>query len=81
MWGEWGESIIEKLAAGESLKQLIEEHPRLSDREIHAAVAFASAALRADAVYPVARRNRWNSRVTECVDRIMLDYAYRAICC
>jgi len=52
------ESILEKLAAGESIKQIMEEHPRLSDEKIRAALAFASAALRADVVYPVARRNR-----------------------
>nr|QNO45810.1 hypothetical protein OLDMCBNC_00016 [Methanosarcinales archaeon ANME-2c ERB4] len=52
------ESILEKLAAGESIKQITEEHPRLSDEKIRAALAFASAVLRADVVYPVARRNR-----------------------
>ena len=50
------ESILEKLAAGESIKQIIEEHPRLSEERIRAALAFASAALRADVVYPIARR-------------------------
>ena len=42
------ESILEKLAAGEGIKQIIEEHPRLSEEKIRAALAFASAALRAD---------------------------------
>ena len=50
------ESILEKLAAGESVKQLIEEHPSLSEEKIRAALAFASDALRADVVYPTARR-------------------------
>ncbi len=50
------ESILEKLAAGESVKQLIEEHPRLSEEKIRAALAFASGALRTDVVYPTARR-------------------------
>ncbi|MEA1895683.1 MAG: DUF433 domain-containing protein [Euryarchaeota archaeon] len=49
------ESILEKLSAGESIKQIIEDHPRLSEEKIHAALAFASAALRADVVYPIAR--------------------------
>ena len=50
------ELILEKLAAGEGIKQLIEEHPSLSEEKIRAALAFASAALRADVVYPTARR-------------------------
>ena len=48
------ESILEKLAAGEGIKQIIEEHPRLSEEKIRAALAFASAALQADVVYPIA---------------------------
>ena len=48
------ELILEKLAAGESIKQIIEEHPRLSEEKIHAALAFASDALRADVVCPIA---------------------------
>lgn len=47
------ERIREKLAAGESFAQLIEEHPRLTEEAIRAALAFASEALRADVVYPV----------------------------
>jgi len=47
------ESILEKLAAGEGIKQIMEEHPRLSEEKIRAALAFASAALRADVVYPM----------------------------
>ena len=50
------ESVLEKLAAGESIKQVIEEHPRLSEEKIRAALAFASDALRADVVYPTARQ-------------------------
>ena len=47
------ELILEKLAAGESFAQLLEEHPRLTDEAIREALAFASEALRADVVYPV----------------------------
>lgn len=50
------ELILEKLAAGEGIKQLIEEHPRLSEEKNRAALAFASGALRTDVVYPTARR-------------------------
>jgi uncharacterized protein (DUF433 family) len=46
------ELILEKLAAGETLEQIIEEHPRLSEEAIRAALSFAAKALRADVVYP-----------------------------
>lgn len=47
------ELILEKLAAGESVAQLLEAHPQLTDDSIRAALAFAAKALRADVVYPV----------------------------
>lgn len=47
------ELILQKLAAGESIEQVLEEHPRLSRDSVLAAIAFASEALRADVVYPV----------------------------
>lgn len=47
------ELILEKLAAGESVEQILEEHPRLSREAIQAALSFASEALRADVIYPV----------------------------
>lgn len=48
------ELILEKLAAGETIDQIIEAHPRLSRESILAALAFAAQALRADVVYPIA---------------------------
>ena len=48
------ELILEKLAAGETIEQLLEAHPRLTRAAIRAALAFASESLRADVVYPVA---------------------------
>lgn len=42
------ELILEKLAAGESIKHILEEHPHLTEEKIRAALAFASDALRAD---------------------------------
>ena len=47
------ELILEKLAAGESVEQVLEAHPRLKREAIHAALAFAAEALRADVVYPL----------------------------
>jgi len=47
------ETILEKLAAGETVEQILEEHPRLTREAIQSACAFAAEALRADVVYPV----------------------------
>ncbi|MBS3968226.1 MAG: DUF433 domain-containing protein [Truepera sp.] len=46
------ESILERLAAGETKEQLLAAHPRLTSEAIDAALAFAAQALRADVVYP-----------------------------
>jgi len=48
------ELVLEKLAAGETVEQILEAHPRLTRAAIQAALAFAAEALRADVVYPVA---------------------------
>jgi len=48
------ELILEKLAAGETVEQILNAHPRLTKEAIQAALAFAREALRADVVYPVA---------------------------
>jgi len=47
------ELILEKLAAGESVEQILEAHPRLTREAIQAAIAFAAEVLRADVLYPV----------------------------
>jgi uncharacterized protein (DUF433 family) len=47
------ELIVEKLAAGESIEQILDAHPRLTRADVQAALAFAARALRADVVYPV----------------------------
>ena len=46
------ELILEKLAAGESERQILEAHPRLAEDAVRVALAFAARALRADVVYP-----------------------------
>ena len=46
------ELILEKLAAGETVEQVLSEHPRLTAQGVRAAMAFAAEALRADVVYP-----------------------------
>jgi uncharacterized protein (DUF433 family) len=47
------ESILEKLAAGESIEEILDAHPRLNDDAVRAALAFAADALRADVIYPL----------------------------
>lgn len=47
------ELILEKLAVGESVEQILDEHPRLTRETILAACAFAAQALKADVVYPL----------------------------
>jgi len=46
------ECILERLGAGESIEQIVAEHPRLTRESVLAAVEFAARALRADVVYP-----------------------------
>jgi uncharacterized protein (DUF433 family) len=52
------ELILEKLAAGETIEQILKAHPRLTEETIRAALAFASEALRADVVYPVGEEEK-----------------------
>ena len=47
------ELILEKLAAGETVDQILAAHPRLTEEAVRAALAFAADALRADVLYPV----------------------------
>ena len=47
------ESILTRLAAGETYEQLLAAHPRLTPEAIQAALFFAAESLRADAIYPV----------------------------
>lgn len=46
------ELILEQLAAGETIEQLLDAHPQLTRAGIQAALAFAARALRADVIYP-----------------------------
>jgi uncharacterized protein (DUF433 family) len=49
------ELILDKLGSGESVEQIIAEHPRLTRKGVLAAIRFGGAALRADVAYPVAQ--------------------------
>jgi uncharacterized protein (DUF433 family) len=48
------EMILEKLAAGETVEQILQAHPRLTHENIQAALSFAAEVLRGDIVYPTA---------------------------
>ena len=47
------ELLLEKLAAGESIEQILDSYPQLTKETIQAALHFAAEALRADVVYPM----------------------------
>jgi uncharacterized protein (DUF433 family) len=47
------ELILEKLAAGETIEQIIDAHPRLTRESVLAALDFAAKVLKADVIYPV----------------------------
>ena len=57
------ELILEKFAAGETIEQLLEAYPRLTEEGIRAAFRFAAQALRADVVYPISEQNTMNLKV------------------
>ena len=46
------EHVLEMLAAGESMEQLLEAHPRLTRQGVEAALKYAADVLRSDVVYP-----------------------------
>ena len=46
------ESILERLAAGESETQILEANPRLTLADIRAALQFAAETLHGDRIYP-----------------------------
>lgn len=50
------ELILEKLAAGETIEQVVAAHPRLKREHVLAALEFAAHALKGDQVYPLEPR-------------------------
>jgi uncharacterized protein (DUF433 family) len=50
------ELILEKLAAGETIEQILGSHLSLTRQGVLAALAFAAEALRADVVHSVSER-------------------------
>jgi uncharacterized protein (DUF433 family) len=47
------ELILEKLAAGETVEQILAAYPQLTDEGVRAAIAFAAQVLGAEVVYPM----------------------------
>ncbi len=47
------EQILDELAGGTTIEQMLEEYPHLSREAIYAAIAFAADTLRAEVVYPL----------------------------
>lgn len=47
------ELILEKLAGGETIEEILDSHPRLTREGILAALDYASRVLRSDVVYPI----------------------------
>lgn len=47
------ESILDRFAAGETLNQILDSHPRLTREAVFAAFAYAADVLRSDVTYPV----------------------------
>lgn len=48
------ELILEKMAAGETIEDLLEAYPHITRAGVLAALGFAAKALRADVIYPIA---------------------------
>jgi uncharacterized protein (DUF433 family) len=47
------EHILDELAGGTTIEELLEEYPRLTRTAIYAALAFAADTLRSEVVYPL----------------------------
>ena len=49
------ELILEKLAAGETVEQILASHPRLTEQGFRAAIGFAARVLGSEVIYPMER--------------------------
>lgn len=47
------EQVLDELAGGTTLDELLEEYPRLTPEAVYAALAFAADTLRAEEIYPL----------------------------
>ncbi len=46
------EQVLDELAGGTSIEELLEEYPRLTQEAIYAVLAFAADTLRSEVIYP-----------------------------
>jgi uncharacterized protein (DUF433 family) len=44
---------LEKLASGQTIEQILEDYPHLTEEAILAAIAFAAEVLKTDVIYPL----------------------------
>lgn len=49
------QSVVERVAAGESVAQIAESHPLLTEEGVRAAIGYAARVLRLDEVYAPSR--------------------------
>lgn len=47
------ELVLDELAGGTSIEELLEEYPHLTRESVYAAIAFAADTLRREVVYPL----------------------------
>lgn len=47
------EQVLDELAGGTSIEELLEEYPPLTLESIHAVLAFAADVLRSEVIYPL----------------------------
>lgn len=48
------ELVLEKLSQGETIDDLIKSYPNITKEQVYTVLAFASKALKAETIYPVA---------------------------
>ena len=51
------ELILEKMASGETIEQILDAHPRLTREGIFATLDYATRVLRSEIVYPITRQS------------------------
>ena len=51
------ELVFDKLAAGETIEQVLAAHPRLTKEAIQACFDYAARTLRSDTLYPIASKS------------------------
>lgn len=50
------ELILEKLAAGDTIDEIVEAHPRLTPQAVRAALAYAAESLKSESTHPLPKK-------------------------